>query len=76
MNEIERQLWARVYAAEYDRLAQRAAACFEPSTMDSYRPGRKQEWRTGSTSRELEESAKQVADRAVAKLRLAAGTAG
>jgi hypothetical protein len=69
MDDIQRQLWARVFAAEYERLAKRAAFCFEPESS-SYRPGHKQNWQYGCgvDADEIEKRAVERADRAISLL--------
>jgi len=71
MNEIEQQLWARVYAAEYDRLQARAKACFDPEAIDPNHPRRKKDWQLGCVSDVVrcEGIASQAADLAVTNLR-------
>jgi len=66
MTEIEQGLWARVYAAEYDRLAAREKACFEPEPSSRH-PHRKADWNYGCAppGNEMERTAADRADRAV-----------
>lgn len=60
MNELEQLLWVRVFSAEYEQLAKRAAACFSPDIVIK-------DWTVGcsNTGMECERLAEQAADSAV-----------